>query len=136
MEDRIRVIYQDFMGAEEMHAAPIRMLKAIEGKFIGYLQSFEDIEVASDSNKNWILKAVNDREISRKMARRERINAESEQRNRERAEKYLRRAADTAKGKTWGKPLMKKCFVPEKQKKVVEKHVDPEEQFMKEFLHG
>ena len=136
LEDRIRVIYQDFMGTEEMHAQPIRMLKAIEGKFIGYLAHFEDIEVASEGNKNWIIEAVNEREKSRKKCRHERLQEEMENEIRERAEKYKKRAADTAKGQTFGKPLMKKCRVPEKAKKKVEKVVDPEEEFMREFLHS
>lgn len=136
LEERIRGIYVMLMGQEEMHAPPIRMLKAIEGKFIGYLEQFEEIELASEDNAKWIHSAVNQREVARKKARVERKQAEQEQFVLERAAKYAARGQDNAKGKVYGKPLMKKCRIPEKQKKVVEKYVDPEEQFMKEFLHG
>ena len=119
-----------------MHAEPIRMLKAIEGKFMGFLQYFDEIEEASESNKNWMQNAIKTKAIEIRKNRLERRLEEKKQTDREKQEKYLRRAADNAKGKTWGKPLMTKCRVPEKKKVVVEKHVDPEELFFREFLNG
>ena len=136
LERAIKSIYTDIMGSEEMHAEPIRMLKAIEGKFMGFLQYFDEIEEASESNKNWMQNAIKTKAIEIRKERLERRLEEKKQTDREKQEKYLRRAADNAKGKTWGKPLMTKCRVPEKKKVVVEKHVDPEELFFREFLNG
>jgi len=80
--------------------------------------------------------AIKTKAIEIRKERLERRLEEKKQTDREKQEKYLRRAADNAKGKTWGKPLMTKCRVPEKKKVVVEKHVDPEELFFREFLNG
>ena len=136
LEKAIRGIYTDFMGHEEMHAEPIRMLKAIERKFMGYLSYFDEIEDASEENKKWMQATIKKKEKEIRLGRQARNQERAKEKERAKQEKYAKRAQDNAQGKIFGKPLMKKCRVPEKKKVQVEKKVDPEEQFFREFLNG